>query len=309
MKAVTRWGLAVAWLTFVLSGCQRLPPEWHAQFTYTTNADRTLTITGYKGKGGSVSIPSKIIGMPVASIGTNAFLGCTSLTNITLPDGIARIGERAFEGCDPTSLMIPDSVTNIGSGAFVACRRLTSVTIGEGVSSMGAGVFAGCTNLGEVYFKGGVPNIDETCRVLPVFGCDGKPTIYHLPGTKGWGSVFSGRPTAIWNPQGQDRAFWNQVGSGEIRNFMVHDLKVGIRSDGYWPVAASVFVPVSRLEEAKQRLPDFKAIIASQLAGLAKEDFTEPGKLQRTESDILLKTRTKLSVLSVQKVFLSLDIQ
>jgi len=38
-----------------------------------------------------------------------------------------------------------------------------------------------------------------------VFGGYGYPfdpaTIYHLPGTTGWGPVFGGRPAVLWNPQ------------------------------------------------------------------------------------------------------------
>jgi hypothetical protein len=40
----------------------------HAQFDYTTNADNTLTIIGYSGPGGDVTIPSTIDGLPVTDI-------------------------------------------------------------------------------------------------------------------------------------------------------------------------------------------------------------------------------------------------
>ena len=47
-----------------------LPATLHAQFTFTTNSN-TLTITGYSGSGGAVTIPSTTNGLTIASIGTN----------------------------------------------------------------------------------------------------------------------------------------------------------------------------------------------------------------------------------------------
>ncbi len=44
------------------------------QFTYTTN-NGSITITGYSGPGGPLTIPAIITGLPVTSIGTNAFEG------------------------------------------------------------------------------------------------------------------------------------------------------------------------------------------------------------------------------------------
>src|SRR5450830_1721029 len=86
-----------------------------ADYTYTTNSDNTITITGYTGSGGAVTIPSTINGLPVTSIGNGAFAGFTSLASVTIPNG----------------------VTSIGNSAFYYCSGLTSVTIGNGVTSIG----------------------------------------------------------------------------------------------------------------------------------------------------------------------------
>lgn len=67
----------------------------------------TGTITKYNGTDTVVVIPSKINGVTVTTIGTDAFLGL----NIT-------------------SVTIPDSVTEIGANAFAGCTNLTSVTYG-----------------------------------------------------------------------------------------------------------------------------------------------------------------------------------
>jgi len=48
-----------------------------------------------------------------------AFLGCTNLTTINIPDSVTSIGDGAFLGCtNLTKINIPDSVTSIGEWAF-----------------------------------------------------------------------------------------------------------------------------------------------------------------------------------------------
>ena len=61
----------------------------HAQFTYTTN-NGAITITGYTGSGGAVTIPNMIDGLPVTDIGTNAFQN-SGLTSVTIPDTVTNI--------------------------------------------------------------------------------------------------------------------------------------------------------------------------------------------------------------------------
>ena len=74
------------------------------------------------------------IGSGVTSIGKYAFYGCTSLTEVTLPDSVTVIGNYAFYGCTGlTSVTIPNSVTSIGNSAFRSCTGLTSVTIPNSV--------------------------------------------------------------------------------------------------------------------------------------------------------------------------------
>ena len=143
-------------------------------FTYTATATE-VTITGYTGSGGAVTIPSSIGGLPVtaigeaafspgyrgnqsiisvtipdsvSSIGQGAFSECSDLTSVTIPDGVMSIEFYAFAGCSGlTSVTIPDSVTSISNDAFVACIGLESVTIPASVTSIGLGAFFGCSGL------------------------------------------------------------------------------------------------------------------------------------------------------------------
>lgn len=57
------------------------------------------------------------------------FSSQSSLTSITIPDSVTRIGNSAFDGCHGlTSIIIPDKVTSIGIYAFHSCSSLTSIT-------------------------------------------------------------------------------------------------------------------------------------------------------------------------------------
>ena len=61
--------------------------------------DGTLSITKYVGKDTVVNVPPEINGKAVTEIGEGAFMECESLTEITLPEGVTRIGHFARSGC------------------------------------------------------------------------------------------------------------------------------------------------------------------------------------------------------------------
>ena len=100
-------------------------------YTYEVGTDGTITITGCdKSAKGAITIPSKIDGKPVTSIGYAAFYKCTGLTSITIPSSVTSIGIQAFFECTGlTSITIPNSVTSIGDGAFLDCTGLTSINV------------------------------------------------------------------------------------------------------------------------------------------------------------------------------------
>jgi hypothetical protein len=137
-----------------------IPPAVQAQFTYTTNEDNTLTVTGYAGSPGAVIIPANINGLLVTIIGDDAFEWNTNLTGVTIPVGVSEIGVDAFAGCyGLTSVEIPSSVTEIGDWAFLGCISLTNIVMSNGVVSIGSGSFAQCTNLLGISIPNTITNI------------------------------------------------------------------------------------------------------------------------------------------------------
>ena len=84
----------------------------------------------------------------------NYFVRKTKLKTLVIPDGVRRIGKRAFFKCSSLmSISIPNSVTSIGNGAFWGCDSLTSVIIPDSVTSIGNFAF-NCTSLTDVYYQG-----------------------------------------------------------------------------------------------------------------------------------------------------------
>ncbi len=114
--------------------------------------DKECYLLGYNGDRSDLTMPEKSPSGKEYGIYQYAFIYCSGLMSITIPDSVTLIGEGAFGGCSGlTSITIPDSVTSIGNSAFYDCIGLTSVTIGRGVSSIGSGIFGGCNKLVEVW--------------------------------------------------------------------------------------------------------------------------------------------------------------
>ena len=74
-----------------------VPAAVQAQFNYTTN-NGTITITGYTGPAGAVTVPSTINGLPVTSIGQQAFF-FAGVTSVSIPGSVTYIGGYAFRSC------------------------------------------------------------------------------------------------------------------------------------------------------------------------------------------------------------------
>ena len=79
-----------------------------------------------------------------------AFNGCTSLADITICEGITEIRLYAFQNCTSlTNVSIPDTVTYIDNVAFSNCTSLTSITIPSSVTYIGTSgnAFEGCSKI------------------------------------------------------------------------------------------------------------------------------------------------------------------
>ena len=99
------------------------------------------------------------------SIGERAFLGCSSLTSINIPNSITDIEKYTFGNCTSLeSVVIGEGVNYISQSAFHGAKKIKSITLGSKVSCISNDNFFNCEDLEVV-----------TCKALSV------PTI--SPGT------------------------------------------------------------------------------------------------------------------------------
>jgi hypothetical protein len=67
-------------------------------FAYVVEG-QSVAITGYKGHGGAVIIPSVIDGKPVTTIRERAFWCCLGITSVSIPSSVNSIEAEAFRHC------------------------------------------------------------------------------------------------------------------------------------------------------------------------------------------------------------------
>ena len=161
-------------------------------YLYEENAEGGITITRYIGDDTEVVIPSMIDGKAVKKLADESFWDCSSMTSVTIPDGVTSIGMASFWNCkNLTSVNISDSVTEIGLGAFYGCSGLKNITIPENVTKINALTFYQCKSLEKVNVLGRITEIGASafnyCSMLKRFIIPGSVETIGA-------SAFSGTP-------------------------------------------------------------------------------------------------------------------
>jgi len=109
-----------------------------------------------------VVVPGEKLLVPVSSIDQEAFRGHRTLKTIVLPEGVTRIGDRAFYECSSlTKITMPGRMQHIGDQAFCGCECLTGIVIPDGITSIGAGLFGNCNDLTSITIPDTVTSIGE----------------------------------------------------------------------------------------------------------------------------------------------------
>ena len=134
-----------------------------SEFTYKIDGKSgSVEITKYVGTQNKVCIPKEIDGLPVTSIGNEAFTRRSDLTEIVMPDSVANIGEYAFSyGESLKEIILPEGLRTIRTGAFFRCHLLRTVVMSDNVSHIGEGAFCGCSRLKDINLSNCLTRIER----------------------------------------------------------------------------------------------------------------------------------------------------
>jgi hypothetical protein len=190
-------------------------------FICTTN-NNAITITGYVGSGGTVTIPADISGYPVVAIGANAFQNATNITSIIIGNSVTNIGDSAFAGCSNlTNVLLPANLTSISPGTFAGTASLTNITLPNSLTAIGAAAFSGSglqslvipegiTNIGDMAFQncGNLTNITFLGNAPALGGPNvflnvpANAVVYYYKGASNWSTTYGNVPTTAltWAP-------------------------------------------------------------------------------------------------------------
>ena len=101
---------------------------------------------------------------------TEAFLECTNIKSVILPNTLTAIGTQAFWGSSLVSISIPASVEEIRGSAFFGCSSLKTVTFEKGSKLKTVAGFSHCTSLTTIEIPASVETIEdqafEGCSLL-----------------------------------------------------------------------------------------------------------------------------------------------
>ncbi|MBR4652046.1 MAG: leucine-rich repeat domain-containing protein, partial [Kiritimatiellae bacterium] len=129
--------------------------SWVASF----GSDGTAKLLRGRFDSGALVIPASLFGCRVTEIGESFGGARGDITSVTIPEGVTKIGNYAFERMGISSVTIPSTVTTIGNQAFSWCDSLKKVSIGSNVASIGVAAFVGCGNLESIVVPASVRTI------------------------------------------------------------------------------------------------------------------------------------------------------
>ena len=134
--------------------------------SYRTVDGGVAVIKQANGYSGSINIPGQVtnggVAYQVVAVADSAFLNCTEVTAVQMPESLTSVGKYAFMNTGIARITIPFNVTAMGNKAFNDCSKLELVNYNarncEGVANYVAAWFRN-SPVKEMIFGEGVDSI------------------------------------------------------------------------------------------------------------------------------------------------------
>ena len=160
----------------VFTGCPIQTLYLGRQYEYVVNT--ILETPPFKG---ITTLQSLTIGNKIASLRDGEFANCSSLTNVTIEDGLATLyytNDDVFYNCPVQTLYMGRNVVNgtiiTYNPIFYGKTSLSSLTIGNDVTSIENSAFSGCTGLTSSVI---IPNSVTSIGNNAFYGCVYMPSV------------------------------------------------------------------------------------------------------------------------------------
>lgn len=149
----------LAILALILGTCSSFAQKYEIidEYRYRLQNDEAILTSNSTWKyTGDIVVPSKVKASDgklykVTEIDDRCFQNCKTVTSVTLPSTISKIGQYCFADCEQMkSVNIPSAVKTISQYTFAFCTSLEAIAIPSSVTSIEGCIFKNCSNLKDV---------------------------------------------------------------------------------------------------------------------------------------------------------------
>lgn len=110
----------------------------------------------YSGEAASVRIPDG-----VKCIEEKAFYDCSQVKDVTIPQSMEKISERAFAYTGLIKVELPSKLKEVSEAVFIGCSKLAAIKIPDSVTVIKKAAFCDCSSLKKVIFGKSIKEIRE----------------------------------------------------------------------------------------------------------------------------------------------------
>lgn len=160
----------LAILALILGTCSSFAQKYEIidEYRYQLRNDEAILTSNSTWKyTGDIVVPSKVKASDgksykVTGIDDRCFQNCKTVTSVTLPSTISKIGQYCFADCEQMkSVNIPSAIKTISQYTFSNCVSLTSLEFPSSFTNFGSRCFENCTNLESIVIPASVENLGQ----------------------------------------------------------------------------------------------------------------------------------------------------